>query len=365
MAGRLGSAARDPHHGGYLIETTGILRRRKRALVGCLLLLGCSETATQVGDAGADTMTQVGDVGGDTMTMADSTAVLVDVEDRPRVDTAPTGDGAVADTAPDTVLADGAGDVSVGDVPGGCTGGTLCPEGAGMLCVDVRTNPNHCGRCGVRCCTRMPCVDGRCQGIFGCSPGSTRCNCACVNTQTDSSNCGACGINCPAGRVCLAGSCADPTCLGGGATCLAGRCLCAGRCSDLQTDVANCGRCGVVCERGQACVRGACAALPLPDGGTSDVPGVSCGPVEEPPMPMGVCDGRGRIACQNWADTGLDGGTALVVCTLVPAGCAHADTCADLRDLASCRCGAGPACGPGQRCLMLPSGPACRCLRPR
>ncbi|MBI5513434.1 MAG: hypothetical protein HY909_06665 [Deltaproteobacteria bacterium] len=323
-----------------------------------LLSLGCSETATQVGDAAAETA--VPD------TAAPDTAPSPDA---PGVDT-PAADAPRVDSAPMDVAADTARDTAAPDAPAGCgDGSALCAEGAGMRCVDVRTDPNHCGRCGVRCCTGMPCVDGRCQGIFGCSPGSTRCDCACVNTQTDSSNCGACGNSCPAGRVCHSGICSDPGCVGGGAACAAGLCVCAGRCTSLQTDTANCGACGNVCPPRMVCTAGRCEALPTPDGGAGDAGdaggGLSCGAVTEPAMPMGVCDGRGRIACQMWADALLDGGMARVVCVQEPAGCARADTCADLRDLTTCRCGAGPACGPGQSCQDTPAGPACRCLRPR
>ena len=35
---------------------------------------------------------------------------------------------------------------------------------------------------------------------------------------------------------------------------------CTSKCTDLQTDAANCGSCGVVCEHGQQCVGGACTA---------------------------------------------------------------------------------------------------------
>jgi hypothetical protein len=46
--------------------------------------------------------------------------------------------------------------------------------------------------------------------------------------------------------------------------CNSGITNCAGTCSNLSTDASNCGRCGIACAGGHACVSGACQAGGLP-----------------------------------------------------------------------------------------------------
>jgi hypothetical protein len=66
-----------------------------------------------------------------------------------------------------------------------CQGGpeSQCCQLIGQYhgCVDTRTNPEHCGRCGVRCASGMACVDGVCEcNVFDgvrcpAEGGGTRC----------------------------------------------------------------------------------------------------------------------------------------------------------------------------------------------
>jgi hypothetical protein len=74
--------------------------------------------------------------------------------------------------------------------------------------------------------------------------------------------CVAAGANCTRHGQCCTGVC-DRVVLPGSrhpryrCACDAGRTLCSGKCVDLQTDMANCGACGDVCD-GDECVDGAC-----------------------------------------------------------------------------------------------------------
>ena len=89
--------------------------------------------------------------------------------------------------------------------------------------------------------------------------GLTSCYGSCIDIETDVNNCGGCGLSCspPAGA---SSTCADRKC---GITCNANRGDCNGDTkdgceSDLQTDNANCGSCNVACQNGAKCVAGKC-----------------------------------------------------------------------------------------------------------
>ena len=47
---------------------------------------------------------------------------------------------------------------------GGCPGETCCPAPRFGICVDLQTNPLHCGECNLQCANPNPghCVDGQC-----------------------------------------------------------------------------------------------------------------------------------------------------------------------------------------------------------
>ncbi|HSK02406.1 MAG TPA: hypothetical protein VK932_14235, partial [Kofleriaceae bacterium] len=69
-------------------------------------------------------------------------------------------------------------------------------------CVDVRTDPNHCGDCSVTCDPGEVCAGGGCV----CNPTSLVCGGACVDPATDKDNCGRCGRSCGGGD-CVGGDC--------------------------------------------------------------------------------------------------------------------------------------------------------------
>jgi sulfatase modifying factor 1 len=187
-----------------------------------------------------------------------------------------------------------------------------CPEGESVcmgLCVNVMTDSNNCGYCGLQCPAGQACQSGAC-----CAVGWTWCagSAECVNEVTDPTNCGGCGTQCqPSAPTCQSGGCvcltgtvcggicvnelADATHCGGCATacppsaptCEAGTCtcpsgtLCSGACVDETTNANDCGGCGAQCPAATPfCYQGSCTATPpscAPGG-----PGMTnCGTPEE------------------------------------------------------------------------------------
>jgi alpha-tubulin suppressor-like RCC1 family protein len=80
-----------------------------------------------------------------------------------------------------------------------------------------------------------------------CIPSQTMCNTVCVDLQTDPLHCGNCTNRCSDKGICSQGSCTCPGIQPG---------LCNGVCTDLATDRDNCGACGHVCPWG--CANAAC-----------------------------------------------------------------------------------------------------------
>jgi hypothetical protein len=104
---------------------------------------------------------------------------------------------------------------------------TVCPSmQCDGYCVDVTTDPRHCGACGNACGEGLACVDGACT--LDCAAGLTSCDGSCRDLTADPKNCGGCGSACAEGQVCSAGACA--------LTCQSGLESCEGFCRDLQTD---------------------------------------------------------------------------------------------------------------------------------
>jgi hypothetical protein len=87
-----------------------------------------------------------------------------------------------------------------------CSGGL---QRCDQACVDIKTDPAHCGGCGKGC----PAIEGgtsRCQngqcGVM-CDAGLSQCGGACVDTASDAKNCGKCGKKCPGLKACVLGLC--------------------------------------------------------------------------------------------------------------------------------------------------------------
>ena len=115
---------------------------------------------------------------------------------------------------------------------------------AGDLCIDLTTDPAHCGACANACPATSSCVDGTCT----CPASQSICDASCVDLMSDPANCGACQTDC-GDLFCLQGACASDC---GELT------ECTGACVDLVSDSANCGACGSVCGTGSSCVDGQC-----------------------------------------------------------------------------------------------------------
>jgi hypothetical protein len=87
---------------------------------------------------------------------------------------------------------------------GACTcapGLELCAE----QCVELQTNPLHCGQCDLPCAEEEVCSAGLCA--VDCGDGLLRCERACVDAANDPQNCGGCGSSCEAGALCVEGKC--------------------------------------------------------------------------------------------------------------------------------------------------------------
>jgi hypothetical protein len=154
----------------------------------------------------------------------------------------------------------------------------LCPEAG---CVDLATDPNHCGTCGTACETAdaggleagsdnnpdagVPSDAGPPDG----APWSTgtanctnkTCGVTCAGNQTlctdgicyDTSHfhdhCGNCGTACQPTEYCTTGHC-----------CGVGTAWCGSSCIDVLSDTSNCGGCNNACTNGYSCVGGTCVS---------------------------------------------------------------------------------------------------------
>ncbi len=181
-----------------------------------------------------------------------------------------------------------------------CRGGACqCPADRATSCddrcVDARTDPEHCGRCGSACAAGAWCRDGACA----CPAPQLHCpGVGCVDPRADTGHCGACGAACPAGAQCVDGRCLSPCAAGThrcGTACLAddSPASCGAHCQPCiapARGVATCAPAGAGRACDFTCSAGAhrCADRCAPD---DDV--ASCGDRCQPcPSP-----GDGAVAC--------------------------------------------------------------------
>lgn len=211
-----------------------------------------------------------------------------------------------------------------------------CPSSAFPCDVDLMTDDENCGGCGIRCTgpnighSKWSCVDGKCT--FSCDDPEWR-NCddnptnGCETATYDVNHCGVCGNKCAAGQICYLGECMTE-CESRG---LPDQCpdpenppeL---KCTDERKDDDNCGACGIHCD-------------PLGPG--------------QPQLPSDMYWGCGDKKCQ--AAKCSEDGKANCNFDLTD-GCETQlfteDNCA----------GCGDKCAPGQICFLNPfTGPKCIC----
>jgi hypothetical protein len=128
-----------------------------------------------------------------------------------------------------------------------CQGGGPGPGGGGMICVDLKSFPNHCGMCGNQCPQGQVCSNGACAA--SCAPGLAQCmGTRCVNLLSDPFNCGFCSVLCGGGTTCQNGDCKCPM----------GTTACGGYCVNILTSNSHCGGCNMACPQGRTCVNGKC-----------------------------------------------------------------------------------------------------------
>ncbi len=88
------------------------------------------------------------------------------------------------------------------------SGVPTCPPGkvqCNGICVDLKKDDNHCGKCGASC------GGGHCLSGLCCPKTNDRCGNACVDLQSDAKNCGTCGNACKAQETCSGGVCKGAT----------------------------------------------------------------------------------------------------------------------------------------------------------
>ncbi len=199
-----------------------------------------------------------------------------------------------------------------GDLPA-CLSGFECQLNAGSYsCINMLTDPRHCGTPPVACMSGEACMAGTCT----CMAASARCPTGqlctatgCVDTMTDIHNCGSVGNACRAGESCNMGVCQCGTsarCPGPSFMMGCGQTCCGGSC--VYVDDYNCGACGTACTMPQFCVHNPFG--PNPHCGTEGLAAVACDatPFDAAPGPDGgVTDAATDDAATTDAD--VDGGT--------------------------------------------------------
>jgi hypothetical protein len=144
--------------------------------------------------------------------------------------------------------------------------GSTTPDLCGSDCTNVQSDIENCGRCGAVCDVpgaKAKCVAGACM-IAACNKDRADCNGrsedGCETDLSRKESCGGCNTACQgttslctkaADSFRCTSSCVSPTPEN-----------CGSRCADLQSDAANCGRCGNVCSGPKnsqsACSQGQC-----------------------------------------------------------------------------------------------------------
>lgn len=146
-----------------------------------------------------------------------------------------------------------------GKKPPSCApGNTACGDACAYLAYDN----NNCGQCGKKCGEHETCLNSTCkyfsQVCADQEPKNTLTDCSgqCVNLYTDPDHCGSCGRQCADGQECKLVP-------GEGILCVSVLSeTCNGKQVDLKTDNDHCGRCNNACNAqwAEVCIDGTCQA---------------------------------------------------------------------------------------------------------
>lgn len=187
-----------------------------------------------------------------------------------------------------------------------CEGGVCVDDIAGCdkesdtpcfgTCADLKTSVDHCGGGGIACSTDEECVDGECQdaGVTECDRvGYKACYGTCTNIYSDVNHCGDCRVVCGEKERCRLGKCEpDPA-----AFCTTTEKYCFGSCFDVLSDVERCGSCTTKCREGEVCIDGLC----LEDCGEKERCGNGCFDLKRDIDNCGAC-GVGCLAGEACVD---------------------------------------------------------------
>jgi streptogramin lyase len=137
-----------------------------------------------------------------------------------------------------------------------CDGDDDCTRSAPPAAADAGVNRDTGvqGNAGADASTERDGDAGRASSGPHCEQGETVCDGTCVELGSNPDHCGACGQRCPEGRVCSGGNC-QRDCPSGEFDC-AGQCrptggsfeVCGDQCVDTTDDPAHCGGCSQVCR---------------------------------------------------------------------------------------------------------------------
>jgi hypothetical protein len=248
-------------------------------------------------------------------------------------------------------------------------GGSVCHLGeicCGNDCADLDINPDHCGLCEIACSPGQACTGGVCGGEAcpgGCGTGLTCCGLGCVDTDTSNDNCGACGTVCPTGQACEGGSCVMSACT---PACTAPERCCGAACVNITEDMLNCGYCGNRCGEEDPPLSNDCLELSgtaqcACNGARECMPGQAC--CTEGCRNLSV-DNRNCGACGNICADGMRCVGGACSCGDTGGPCPDGQTCCSAacvdttNDFANCG-GCGVACN-ATRSDVCDEG-TCRC----